>query len=184
MDNKKFASGVKATGEILANNKKPILIIGASIAVVFIGISIVRGVSKGFGSIFDVGGKFKGSGDFTQQPVDSTRLTISQTMAKNFAEQLYEAMRYGGPIYGTDKAAIEAVFNKLNSEDFKMVYNAFGRRSYSHTGVTPSKIEVFLGFYSDLDLVQWLVNELDGFDSALKNKIRPIITNAGFAFAG
>lgn len=175
---------VAKLGEGIRDNKKPLLYIGAAVAVVFVGYSIVKGMTKGIGSIFNPGGKLKGAGNFSDQPIDEQRLSISPAMAKNYAEQFYEAMRYGGPIYGTDKAVIEQIFKKLNSEDFKLVYNAFGRRSYTHTGVTPSKLELFLGLYSDIDLVQWLVNELDGFDSALKNKIRPTITAAGFAFAG
>lgn len=165
------------TGDYIANNRKPLLYIGGALAIVIIGYAIVKKLKGTIGGDKIIGGKFN------TQNIDKSKTTITETQAKNYAEELFTAFNY---YTGTDKSAIEIIFAKLNPEDFKMVYNAFGKRSYSQlNGGTPSgKIyapDYWLGF-NDLDLIAWLNTELDPTDFLLKSKIRPTINDAGFAF--
>jgi hypothetical protein len=173
---KKFDLGkaTSNTGEFIANNKKPLLYIGGAIAIVVIGYAFVKKIkSKLEGS--DVKG-----GKYNEQNVDVNKLSINNATAKNYAEQLFRAMNY---TYGTDKAILDSIFSKINSEDFKMIYNEFGQRSYSSAfviGGSPSAVERLLGSYEDIDLVEWLNNELGVGDSALREKIRKVIQPSGF----
>lgn len=169
----KFGKAIKETGNFIKENPKPILWIGGSIAVVVIAIAVVKKITK------TVAGKDVKGGKFNNQNIDETKTTISTQTANNYAELLYEASNYQ---FGTDKSIIEEVFSKINSEDFKKVYNAFGQRSYANgiSGGKPSSLQIWLGDFEDLDLVGWLNNELGFGDSALKNKIRPIVNGAGF----
>ena len=117
-------------------------------------------------------------GSFVTQEIDESKTTIKDSVAKNYAESLFDAFNY---TWGTDKGIISEVFSKINSEDFKKVYNAFGERSYNGLdGGTPKTVNSLIGNYYQLDLIEWLNNELGFGDSSLKNKIRPIINDAGF----
>jgi len=169
----KFGNFIKGTGDFIKNNPKPILWIGGSIAVVVIGVSVVKKITK------TLSGKDVKGGKFHNQDIDESKTTISDQASKNYAELLYEASNYQ---FGTDKSIIDSVFSKINSEDFKKVYNAFGQRSYSHgiSGGKSSPLQIWLGDFENLDLIAWLNNELGWGDSALKNKIRPIVEGAGF----
>ena len=169
----KIGKGLSGVGTFIGNNKKPLLYIGGAIAVVVVGVALVKRFTGA------IEGKDIKGGKFNIQDIDEAKSTISNATAKNYAELLYEASNYQ---FGTDKSIIESVFSKINSEDFKKVYNAFGKRSYSNgiSGGKPSQLQIWLGDYEDLDLIGWLNNELGFGDSALKNKIRPIIEGAGF----
>jgi hypothetical protein len=160
------------TGEFIANNKKPLLYIGGAIAVVVIGVAVVRRIK----------GKIEGTniskGKFVEQNIDLTKTTISVQTAKNYAEILFEAFNYD---WGTDKSQVESVFSKIKSEDFKLIYNAYGKRDYGTlTGLSPTWAERVGGLYRSLDLVQWINEELGFGDGALKEKIRKIVEPAGF----
>ncbi len=168
----KITSG---TGEFIAKNKKPLLYIGGAIAVVIIGVAVVKRLKGG------ISGEKLSGGKFVEQDIDETKTTISSQTARNYAESLFEAFNY---TWGTDKGTIESVFSKIKPEDFKMVYNAFGKRSYSDlNGGSPSeKIwlpDTWLGS-SKLDLIQWINKELEFGDGALKDKIRKVVEPAGF----
>jgi hypothetical protein len=160
------------TGEFIANNKKPLLYIGGAIAVTILAVSIVRRL-KG-----KIEGKDISKGKFVEQDIDLTKTTISVQTAKNYAEILFEAFNYD---WGTDKSQVESVFSKIKPEDFKLIYNAYGKRDYGTlTGLSPTWAERAGGLYRSLDLVQWINEELEIGDSALREKIRKVIEPAGF----
>lgn len=165
----KLGKGLSGVGTFIGNNAKPLLYIGGAIAVVVIGVALVKRF-KGAISGADIKG-----GKFTEQDIDETKTTISNQTAKNYAENLFEAFNY---FWGTDKSTIDSVFSKINSEDFKKVYNAFGKRSYATMG-SPVGLEK-LGAYTDYDLITWINNELEWGDSALREKIRKVVEPAGF----
>lgn len=163
------------TGEFISNNKKSLLYIGGAIAVVVLGVALVRRLKGG------ISGEKLSGGKFVEQDIDTTKTTISSQTAKNYAESLFEAFNY---TWGTDKGTIDAIFTKIKPEDFKMIYNSFGKRSYSDlNGGSPSdKIwlpDTWIGS-SKLDLIQWINKELEFGDSALKAKIRKVVEPAGF----
>jgi hypothetical protein len=159
------------TGDFIGNNKKPLLYVGGAIAVVVIGYAIVKRLKGGI-----TGESIKG-GKFIEQEVDETKTTISDAQAKNYAENLFQAFNY---TYGTDKGIIDSVFSRINPEDFKKVYNAYGKRSYSAiTGGTPSPLTFFWNM-ENLDLIAWLNAELGFGDGTLKTKIRKVVEPAGF----
>ena len=160
------------TGEFIANNKKPLLYIGGAIAVVVIGFAIVRRI-KG-----KIEGRDISKGKFVEQDIDLTKTTISVQTAKNYAEILFEAFNYD---WGTDKSQVESVFSRIKPEDFKLIYNAYGKRDYGTlTGLSPTWAERAGGLYRSLDLVQWINEELEIGDSALREKIRKVVEQAGF----
>lgn len=170
----KFGNFLKGTGNFIKENPKPIIYIGGSVVAVILVAAIVKKIKAKI-----TGSEVKG-GKYNKQDVDPKKLSISTSTAKNFAEQLFIAMNY---TYGTDKAVLDAIFSKINTEDFKLIYNEFGVRSYSSVfvvGGSPSASERLLGTYNDIDLVEWLNNELGYGDGTLKNKIRPIVDGAGF----
>lgn len=163
------------TGNFIANNKKPLLYIGGAIAVVVIGIAVVKRIKGGVSGGNVVGGKF------IEQDIDETKTTISNQTAKNYAESLFEAFNY---TFGTDKGVIDSIFSQISSEDFKLIYNAFGKRDYSAlNGGTPSEKwwlpDSWIGS-NRVDLITWINNELEFGDGALKAKIRKVVQPAGF----
>jgi hypothetical protein len=175
MDANKFGIGVSKAGTFVQNNKKPLLYVGGAIAIIVIGLAVVNRIKKAIAGQNIVGGQYH------EQAVDTAKTKISQTTAQNYAENLFDAFNY---YWGTDLATIKSIFSKINSEDFKMIYNAFGKRSYSGlNGGTPSGkiygLDTYIGF-SDLDLVGWLNAELGLADFMTKNKVRPIVQGAGF----
>lgn len=160
------------TGEFIATNKKPLLYIGGAIAVTILAVTIVRRL-KG-----KIEGKDISKGKFVEQDIDLTKTTISVQTAKNYAEILFEAFNYD---WGTDKSQVESVFSRIKPEDFKLVYNAYGKRDYGTlTGLSPTWAERAGGLYRSLDLVQWINEELEYGDSALREKIRKVAEPAGF----
>lgn len=168
----KFGKGLAKTGDYISANKKPLLYIGGAIAVVVIGVAIVKKIKT------KLEGDNISKGKFNQQDVDLTKITITPKTAKNYAEILFEAFNYD---WGTDKGQIENVFNKIKSEDFKLIYNSFGKRDYGVvSGLSPTWGERLVGAYRSLDLIQWINEELGIGDSGLREKIRKIVEPAGF----
>jgi hypothetical protein len=171
----KLGKALSSTGTYVANNKKPLLYVGGAIAIVVIGYAVVKRIKGGIAGEKIIGGKF------VDQEVDLNKTSINLTTAKNYAENLFEAFNY---TWGTDKSTINSIFSKINSEDFKMIYNAFGKRSYSSlNGGSPSgkwwSPDTLVGSVK-LDLIQWINNELEWGDSALREKIRKVVEPAGF----
>ena len=139
-----------SAGEFISNNKKPLLYIGGAIVVVVLGVAIVKKLKGGIIGDGVAGGKFN------EQEVDEGKTTITDGQAKNYAENLFEAFNY---TYGTDKSVIDGVFSRINPEDFKKVYNAYGKRSYSAiTGGTPSPITYWFNTEKIDFLIQSAVN--------------------------
>jgi hypothetical protein len=180
MNTIKLSSVLNKSGAFIKNNKKPLLYVGGAIAIVVVGLALVNKFKN------LVSGQNVIGSNYREQPIDATKTKISQTTAQNYAEQLFNAFNY---YWGTDLATIKSIFGKINSEDFKMIYNAFGQRTYSAiNGGTPSKSPIgfdnpiIFGSNPDLDLVSWLQAELGVADILTKNKVRPIVIGAGFTF--
>jgi hypothetical protein len=170
----KIGKGISSTGTYIAENKKPLLYIGGAIAIVVVGYAITRRAKKAVTSI----GKDIIEGNFVSQSVDMSKATITKEQAKNYAEALYTAfINY----WGTDNTAVRNVFDRINSEDYKMIHNEFGVRSRGMIdGKEPTGVEKWLGIYKDLDLIGWLNAELSVTDFLLKGKVRKVVEPAGF----
>lgn len=189
MDTKKFSATLGKTGDFLVQNKKSIFIVATAVVVVGVVYAVTKGATGAISGFFK-SGKQTGASDFKSLAIDPSKTSINEEQANNYANQLYNAMNGGwSPIHpivgvftGTNKTAIENVFKKLNSEDYKMVYNAFGRKSYNRILGTTNELTGVTRQFENLDLTEWLISELDFLDFSLKNKLRPIITGAGFAF--
>jgi hypothetical protein len=172
VDWNKIGKGISSTGTYIAENKKPLLYVGGAVAIVVVGWTVVNKFKKA------VKGKSIRAGKFIEQNIDVKKLTITPQQAQNYAEQLFEAMNYD---WGTDKAQIRNVFQKINAEDFKLVFNAFGKRDYGTLGkFSPTAFERMFGLYRSLDLVNWLNEDLDFLDWKLRAEIRKVIEPAGF----
>lgn len=178
-----FQETLSKTGNFIVENKKPLIYLVGAVVVVGIGYSLVKGVSGGIGSFFNPGKNTIG-GKFNEQEVDQQKTTITQLAAKNYAESLFEAFNYS---YGTDLSIIKNIFSKINSEDFKMIYNAFGKRTYSKlNGGSPSDKfyapDTYIG-NTNLDLMGWLNAELGFLDVITKKKVKPVVEGAGFVLS-
>lgn len=166
---------ISKAGEYIAKNKKPLLYIGGAIAIVVIGYAIVSRLKGGIGGFLTDGSK--GISDFTPIELDVKKSTISDTLASTYANQLWNAMKNTG----TDTDMISNILNKLqNKDDFKKVYNSFGRRSYYVSG--EPTISAYLFGYDDLDLVEWFNKEVGYSNILTYNLIKKTVNNAGFAF--
>ena len=178
---KNFSQNIIKVGDFLKDNKKPVLYIGGAIIVVSIAYTLVKNVNKGVSNFFNPGANTI-KGKFIPQEIDLTKTTITETQAKNFAENLFEAFNY---FYGTNKSTINAIFDKIKPEDFKMIYNEFGKRTYSSlNGGSPTDkvyaLDTYLG-NRDLDLVEWFNKELDLLDYFTLAKVKKTVKAAGFA---
>jgi hypothetical protein len=122
--------------------------------------------------------KFTGNKD--EQPnvnlgINQSLLSISNQQAEIYASQLYDSME----AYGTEEPTIEAIFNVINPEDFKLIYNKFGTVKYDDiVGI----IEPLLGLAPKRDLVYILRSELSFFNPIVQKKVKTIVTQAGFAW--
>jgi len=166
-------------GTFIQENKKPLLYIGGAVAIVVIGYTVVSRLKGGIQNIFK--DKSLGATDFKPLELDNTKVTISDTLANTYANQLWGAMN----TTGTDEDLIYAVLLKLQKkDDFLKVYNAFGKKSYNGIllGGEPNVIDKWLGNYDDLDLVQWLNTEIGYSNLTTYNLLKKTVTNAGLAF--
>ena len=162
---------ISKAGDFIANNKKPLIYIGGAIAIVAIGYAIIRRVQGGIGSFLK--DKSVGAKEFAPVQIDVTRATISDAIANNYANQLFNAMKD----YGTDNDVIYEILEKLqNKEDFRKVYNSFGKKSYYVYGEPTVSAYVF--GYSNLDLIEWLNKEIGYKNSILYNLLKKTIKNA------
>jgi hypothetical protein len=86
---------------------------------------------------------------------------------------------------GTDEDLIYSIMKKIEKkDDFRKVYNAYGKKSYvgKFVGGSPTKLDKWLGNYDDFDLIQWF-NEEVGYSNPLTyNLIKKVVNNAGFSF--
>lgn len=167
------------TGAFIKDNKKSILWVGGSLLVVIIGIVVVKKVQSGVGNLFT--DKATRATPFKNIEFDDSKTTISDAIANAYANQLYNAMKSSG----TDEDTIYNVLQKLQKkEDFLKVYNAYGRKSYTGAfiGQSPTKLDSWLGNYDDLDLVEWLQQEVGYLNYPTYSLIKKTVTNAGLAF--
>lgn len=169
----KFGENISKLGDYIGNNKKPLLYVGGAIAITAIGVAIVKRVKR------NLTGADVIEGNYVVQDVDFNKTSITPQTAKNYAESLYRAFTY---YWGTDKGVVNSVFDKINSEDYKLIHNQYGVRSRGMIdGKEPTGFEKWLGFYKNLNLTDWINAELDLVgDKALKEKIRKIAEPAGF----
>jgi hypothetical protein len=166
-------------GTFIQDNKKPLLYIGGAVAIVVIRYAVVSRLKGGIQGIFK--DKSLGATDFKPLELDNTKVTISDTLANTYANQLWGAMN----TTGTDEDLIYAILLKLQKkDDFLKVYNAFGKKSYNGIllGGEPNVVDKWLGNYDDLDLVQWLNTEVGYSNLTTFNLIKKTVTNAGLAF--
>jgi hypothetical protein len=178
MANFNFQDKLAKTGTFIANNKKPLLYVGGAVVIVIIGYSIVSRTKKGISSIFT--DKSKGETPFEEVEIDDTKTTISNSVANAYANQLFGAMRN----FGTDEDLIYAIMLKLQKkDDFRKVYNAYGKRSYvgKFVGGSPTKLDRLLGVYDDIDLIQWFNEEVGYSNYKTYSLIKKVVNNAGFS---
>jgi hypothetical protein len=162
-------------GTFIQENKKPLLYVGGAIVVVIVGYSIVSRLKGGISSVFT--NKTTGASEFKPIEIDSTNVTITDSLANTYANQLFNAMKDGG----TDEDLIYVVLQKLQKkDDFRKVYNAFGKRSYLGFGETG-----YAGYVTgdaNLDLVEWLNEEVGILNLPTYNLVKKTVSNAGLAF--
>lgn len=178
MANFNFQEKLAKTGTFISNNKKPLLYVGGAVVLVILGYTIVSRTKKGITSLFT--DKSKGETPFEDVEVDDTKVTISDSVANAYANQLYGAMANAG----TDEDVIYAIMQKLQKkDDFRKVYNKFGKRSYvgKLTGGSPTALDKWLGNYDDFDLIQWFNEEVGYSNYPTYSLIRKVVNNAGFS---
>jgi len=174
-----FKESIAKTGVFRVNNKKPLLYVGGAVVLVVLGYAIVSRTKKGIDRIFT--DKSKGETPFEDAEVDDTKTTISNSMANTYANQLYSAMKNAG----TNEDMIYAIFKKIEKkDDFRKVYNAFGRRSYvgKFVGGSPTALDKWLGNYDDFDLIEWLNEEVGYSNYPTYSLVKKVVTNAGYVF--
>lgn len=162
-------------GNFIQENKKPLMYVGGAIALVIVGYSIVSRLKGGISNIFT--NKTTGASEFKPIEINSKNVTISDSLANTYANQLFNAMKDAG----TNEDLIYKVLEKLQKkDDFRKVYNAFGKRNYLGTGETG-----FAGYVTGdakLDLVEWLDAEVGYLNLPTYLLIKKTVTNAGLAF--
>jgi hypothetical protein len=162
---------ISKAGDFIANNKKPLIYVGGAIAIVAIGYAIIRKLQGGIGSFLT--DKSVGAKEFVPVQVDIAKSTISDAIANNYANQLFNAMDG----FGTNSDAIYDIINKLQQkEDFRKVYNSFGRKSYYIDGSPTASAYIF--GYNNLDLIEWLDKEVGYSNPLTYNLIKKTIKNA------
>lgn len=181
MEQSKISEKLALTGEFLRNNKKSLIYIGGSALAVIVAYTIVKkiggGIGGGISEIFK--DKTKRQTAFLEAEVDKAKTTITDSLANNYANQLYNAMDGTG----TDEDTIYAILEKLQKkDDFRKVYNSFGRRSYFFEGSPTLLGSSWLFGYNDLDLVEWFRKEVGWSSPLTYNLISKTVKNAGFAF--
>ena len=104
--------------------------------------------------------------------VDTTKTTITEMQALDFANRLFLAMDSNG----TDETVIKSILidRNLAADDIKLIVKKFGIKPY---GISGSPSVWSFGTKRDLDLMGWLCEELS--ESWLK-QIRPKFNAAGF----
>ena len=164
---------LKTTKNLAAKTGKSIVANPKSTAYVLVGLVGVFAVYKIY-KVFNT--SFEGDTNIDNQ-VEGTGgstsgATISNKQARNYAQQLLDAMNEKAPLYGTDEQAIEAVFAKLKvGEDFIKVYNAFGKKDYNGNNSPPTGVWSYLDSYEPRDLVYWLRSEISPSSDAKTYKI-------------
>jgi len=163
-------------GEFIGKNKMPIIYVGGAVVVLVVALPLLKKIVSGIKGTPNIANKNILGG----LVVDESKTTISDQVAKQYAEQLL--MAFGGT---TDEGTIKEIFEKINSEDFKKVAIAFGLRTYdnlntgSPSGVLWGLMDGIMG-KTDLDIVAWLNLELGWLDWSTKKAVRKVIEPIGF----
>lgn len=184
MEKKAIVAKAKDVGKKVSDNVKsnpiPYLKVGGVVIGAFLIYKLVSGVAD----------KISNPGDSNLDlEVDGTGgstdgATISNALANNYAQTLLDAFNSKEPMYGTDEAAVEAVFLKIkNSADFIKIFKAFGSKDYNGHNSPPNGAWSWLDSYEKRNLVYWLRSEIDADDDAeLYALVANVVNNAGFAF--
>lgn len=173
---------LKKAGNFVKENPKPLLYLGGAIAITVIGYAIVKKAKGGIETVFS--DKTKSDTPFTKITFDEKLSTITDSVANNYANQLFNAMRNSG----TDENTIYSVLQKLQKkEDFLKVYNAFGKKSYGKflDNGEPNLLNSTIGFfggYDNIDLIEWLRKEVGILNYPTYSLIKKTVNNAGLAF--
>ena len=77
-------------GTFIKDNKKPLLYVGGAVAIIVIGYAVVSRTKKGILNVFT--DKTKNETPFIDVEVDDTKVTISDSVANSYANQLYNAI--------------------------------------------------------------------------------------------
>jgi len=183
---KKAGETVKQKAKDAANAAKENPIGALKVVGVLVGVyllyKVVKKVSDGIDNIgggdSNIDDNIGGTGGEIINP------TISEQQAINFASQLLDAFNAKEPIYGTDEATVELVFDQLkNASDFLLVFYAFGEKDYNGNNSPPTGWWSYLDSYEKRDLVYWLNSEIDPVkDAQLRQKVKSRVTSAGFVF--
>ncbi len=170
---------VKESSDFIVKNKNIFLVAGGVVLVYL----VYRNVKKGFNKVGEA---------FENPPIDTipavvkpnkNNLTISQEEANNLAKSLLDAFNHQVLWYKvTDEEKIEQVFDKLQTgDDFKAVYNAFGKRKRILGGTPTFYVDKKIADY--YDLIYWLKEELNSFlDRSLYNKVKERVESANLIF--
>ncbi|WP_233899631.1 hypothetical protein [Tenacibaculum piscium] len=176
---KNTKQNIKKTGAFLADNTKEVLYISGGIVLLLVGYKIYKSLNKNIGSALDD----KVENVKINVQVDLSKVTITKEDAQKYAQQLLNACNGAFPFYGTDEDLIKKVFEKLNnSDDFKLVYKAFGLKEYNGYGSPPTGVSRHLDNYSPKDLVYWLRAELSPKDGQVYRIVKNRIESANWTF--
>lgn len=182
----KAKSAARSTGKAMASNPKTTLYVGLGIGALALGYFMITRTKKTVDRIFE-GDKNIDNNVVTgadHLAVNTSNVTIDRSQAKIYAQQLLDAMNHKAPLYGTDEATISAVFDRITSDDFKLIYEAFGEKDYNGNNSPPEGFWSNLDSYEKRNLVYWLNAEISAWtDPVLYRKIKAIVEPAGFAFS-
>lgn len=177
-------SSVKKTADLAVKNPvKTAYVVGAVIGIYLL-YRIANSASNAVSDVLepdDIDTNIEGTGG----KVDKNKITITPFQARNFAQQLLDAMNVKQPLYGTDEKTIEAIFDTIQTpSDFIAIYNEFGLREYNGNNSPPkSAFWQWFDEYRPQNLVYWLKSEIDPKDDKrVYEKIKRIVEPAGFAF--
>ncbi|WP_282080873.1 hypothetical protein [Aquimarina algiphila] len=173
--------GIDKTGDLVKSNPKTALYVVGGVVLGFVVYRLVKTLNAG-GNAVD--GIF--NPDIDNQvdvgDLDTNGATITAKQARVFAQQLLDAFNHKAPFWGTDEKTILEIFNQLSPANFKVVFNAFGKKDYNGYNSPPSGIFANLDSYEPRDLVYWLNSELSPSDGEVYKKVKQIVNAAGFAF--
>ena len=173
----KTSSFTKKAGKSIVSNPITALNIIIGLAGVLALYKIYKFINTGFEGDPHIDNEVIGTGGNTDGA------TISNQQAKNFAQQLLDAMNVKQPFWGTDEETIEAVFSQLTvGADFIKVYEAFGKKDYNGNNSPPTGVWSSFDSYEPKDLVYWLKSEISTADKAYKIVKERIESTGVFVF--
>lgn len=171
------ASSAKKVGKSVAENPKTALYVAGGAIAIYVGYKIFKSINDTFNGN-NIDNQVSGTGG------NVIGATITNQVAKNYAQQLLDAMNAKEPFYGTDEATIEAVFDALlNPQDFLKVYNFFGEKDYNGHNSPPTGVWQYIDSFEKRNLVYWLKSEISPTtDARLFSKVKHRVESAGFTF--